>query len=442
MSFFRKTQTIKPQHQGTGSRLTSRLALIVAIAAMLTTQLTFPAHALPPGQAKVFDDGIKMFNINEDVTTCDGGGNGSGGSSPLVGSDNVQKAFNYFVSSRGLSPNQAAGIIGNLLAESNMVPDIVQGGGTAPAPVPGKGYGIAQWTDAARQNGLIALAQQEGKPASDLGLQLDYLWQELNTTEKAALADLKANTVYVQGKSGAYNAAVSFLVKFERAKDHAIDGPNAQKRGGSADEIVARYGGGTPSGTPSANGPGGCTAAGSVACNSSGAPSSTAGATGNLSAVRQTAVCLAQQELAAWQQPGVQPQELCKKYGADKGAAAPWCEEWCADFISYLYKNAGYPLQPEPNWRVAAVSGIMAIGQKEQNFHWHPIGSGYVPRPGDISIRKNGMSHTNLVISVSGNTITYIGGDEGSGPYGGANSKSVVQQSTSQGGLSGYVSPD
>ena len=422
-----------------------RFGTIIVLGLMVAAQMTMHAQAaLPAGQQRVFDDGIGYFNIEPDVIAGCSGGGATGNGAALVGSDNAKKAFNYFIQTRGLTPAQSAGIVGNLLGESGglLIPDIVQGGGRSETPVAGKGYGIGQWTDAPRQAGLVKLAQQEGKPASDFGVQLDYIWLELNTTEKRALDDLKADNIYVPGKSTAYNAAVSFLINFERAKDHAANGPNAIKRGGYADQLVGgpvvpTTGGSNTNSLPTTTGTGvsGC-AASSVVCNTS----ATTPTVAQLSPVRTQAVCLAQQELAVWQAPGVQPAQLCSKYGAGKP-----CLEWCAFFVSWIFDQAKYPLKPDPNWQVGPVQGIWDIGKLNQNFHFHPA-AGYTPKPGDIVIYKEGMSHTNIVVDISNGMMITIGGDQGPGPYGGPNSRSIVSEGSKRSftgdSVTGFVSPD
>jgi hypothetical protein len=395
---------------------------------------------LPPGQLRVFNDDILGFNIEPDTPAgCPAASGGNG--ADLAGADNIKKAMSYFITVRGLTAAQAAGIVGNLMVEDpGLVPTTVQGGGTAQAPISGKGYGIGQWTDGGRQAGLVSLAKTEAPPnntPASLTTQLDFVWQELNTTYKGALADLKAGTVRVPGKSAAYNAAVSIMINYEAPKEKSPTGPNAIARGGNADQIV---GGGGGAAVGSTGGAAGCAGAGAVACNTAG-PSAAPGANAGVSQVRQDVVCLAQEELKAWQQPGVKPAELCSKYGAGKP-----CEEWCADFVSWIYDKAKYPVQPEPNWKVGLVQGLWDIGKLNKNFHFHPA-AGYTPKPGDIVIHKqNGTSHTNIVISVAGAVITTIGGDQGSGPYGGPNSRSVVSQGTQKSSTdqdtTGFVSPD
>src|SRR5690348_1987744 len=52
-------------------------------------------------------------------------------------SSNQKAAFQYFVA-RGLSKRQSAGIVGNLIQESSVIPTAIEFGG-------GPGRGIAQW---------------------------------------------------------------------------------------------------------------------------------------------------------------------------------------------------------------------------------------------------------------------------------------------------------
>jgi hypothetical protein len=142
----------------------------------------------------------------------------------LKGNTNAQKAFNYFVS-KGLSPAQAAGIVGNLMAESGCDPTRSQDGG-------GPGRGIAQWSVGERWNGVLQLAAQEGKSPNDLGVQLDYMWKEMNSTESGSLQAIK-------GASSAADAAVAFEQSFERAGI-----PNNGARISFANDALRQFGGG------------------------------------------------------------------------------------------------------------------------------------------------------------------------------------------------------
>jgi hypothetical protein len=81
---------------------------------------------------------------------------------------------------RGIPPAAAIGFAGNFAVESRFDPGINE---IAPL-VPGSrgGFGFAQWTGPRRRE-LEAFAQARGVPVSDADMQLDFLMQELNTTE-------------------------------------------------------------------------------------------------------------------------------------------------------------------------------------------------------------------------------------------------------------------
>ncbi|WP_394846359.1 phage tail tip lysozyme [Pendulispora brunnea] len=115
-------------------------------------------------------------------------------------SPNDQAAFEFLVG-RGLTDFQAAGVVGNLDAESGMNPRAVQS--------PGLGRGIAQWSAGGRWDQLVAYAHQRGRSEWDLGLQLEYLWHELETVPAWGLAKLRATGNVV-------DATIVFQDSFER----------------------------------------------------------------------------------------------------------------------------------------------------------------------------------------------------------------------------------
>lgn len=96
----------------------------------------------------------------------------------------------------GLPAGAAAGIVGNLVVESNVNPGAVGDNGTS--------YGIAQWHNE-RWTRLKAFAAKLGKPASDLRTQEAYLvaemkssglWSKLQNTPDAATAATLVMTDY------------------------------------------------------------------------------------------------------------------------------------------------------------------------------------------------------------------------------------------------------
>ncbi len=182
----------------------------------------------------------------------------------------------------------------------------------------------------------------------------------------------------------------------------------------------------------------------SVDCNGA-VPAGTAG----LSQTRQEIVCIAQNQLALWKsKPGYASADF--PYAA-KGFL-PYSqgryEEWCADFSSWVYNQAGKPLQ-SPDWNISYVPNIQAIGGTG-GFVWHPAGSGYTPVPGDLAI--HGSAHVNIYVSYANGQATYIGGDQGNnGPYGTEDppSESIVSTEVWPGywgagdpePITGYISP-
>jgi len=167
-----------------------------------------------------------------------------------------------------------------------------------------------------------------------------------------------------------------------------------------------------------------CTSSG-VNCN--------ANATQNLSPTRQSVVCIAQAELAKWTSGTLKPGDDYKIYS--QGAA----ENWCADFATWVFNQAGYPLKDGSAWRVSAVDTIKAIGEENQKFHWRAK-SGYIPKPGDMAVHNDGKTnyHLNIVVGVSGNQVTLIGGNQGSNDL----NKSLVSRGSMQDDIIGYVTPD
>lgn len=178
------------------------------------------------------------------------------------------------------------------------------------------------------------------------------------------------------------------------------------------------------------------------------------------SGIGQTVVCVAQNELSLWQSQSnynaPYPGFTYARDGFLKYSDGSY-EEWCADFVSWVYKQAGHAFTggASGGWRIAGVIGIggasSSLAEQAQGFTWHPAGSGYTPSPGDIAI--HGTSHTNIFISYNNGRATYIGGDqagnnEPSGTYGTKNppSGSIVSTETGNGyfdlGITGYVSPN
>ncbi|WP_062991663.1 CHAP domain-containing protein [Nocardia anaemiae] len=90
-------------------------------------------------------------------------------------------------------------------------------------------------------------------------------------------------------------------------------------------------------------------------------------------------------------------------------------EPWCADFVSWVLREAGAPLA-NPNsgsWRIPGVYTLQEYYQGANRFA--PIGSGYQPRTGDVLLYAEGSpfsQHTNFVLTAANGTVTTMGGNE------------------------------
>lgn len=100
---------------------------------------------------------------------------------------------------RGFSEIHTAGIMGNITYESAYDPGAVEGNGV--------GLGLVQWSYG-RRTALESFAKEKGKKVADVGVQLDFLVHEFETSHKAAFDKIKS-TDNVQ------DATYMFLAHFE-----------------------------------------------------------------------------------------------------------------------------------------------------------------------------------------------------------------------------------
>jgi hypothetical protein len=100
---------------------------------------------------------------------------------------NSEVAFDFF-RQRGLTKAQSAGIVGNLVQESNVNPKADQAGG------PGKG--VAQWSSPGRWDSLEKYARNHHTSPWALNTQLWFIWHELTAVPAFGLHELRgAKTV-------------------------------------------------------------------------------------------------------------------------------------------------------------------------------------------------------------------------------------------------------
>ena len=103
---------------------------------------------------------------------------------------NKKKAMEFF-QSKGLSAHAAMGLVGNLLAESSLNPSAVNKKSGA--------IGIAQWLGK-RKKDLIA--KYGNNPTFEQ--QLDFVWEELNSSHKKGLETLKNSRSIEEAAANAF----------------------------------------------------------------------------------------------------------------------------------------------------------------------------------------------------------------------------------------------
>jgi len=142
----------------------------------------------------------------------------------------IDQAMSYFMG-QGWTRAQAAGIVGNLWAESRVKHDQAQHGG-------GPGYGLAQW-EGPRQASFAQWAGHDIRN-STFQEQLEFIQWELNNTESAAGRALR-------GADTADEAARIVMTRYERPADQSEGAQRGRAR--YAEEIFSGSSG-TPSPTP------------------------------------------------------------------------------------------------------------------------------------------------------------------------------------------------
>ncbi len=218
-----------------------------------------------PQTPGISDTGTQILN-NAPFYDSSAGSCSPTGSVQLEGNDNTEKVLNFFMS-KGLTLAQASGAVGNMMQESGVRSDIIQGGATADENYRmqnGVGYGLIQWTFTARQAPLQAKIDEMGMKITDIEPQLEFIWDELNgpyqhTLEAVKLAD---NPV---------DAAVAFHGPPVPGYEASADSPGFVRviRGGNAQEVHDKYEGLAPSGS-SGTSSGGCSSGDSGNVNAEG----------------------------------------------------------------------------------------------------------------------------------------------------------------------------
>ncbi len=322
-----------------------------------------------------------------------GGTNGGGTNSSCVtvGNDlgvgeNPELAFRFFIN-KGFSEKQAAGIIGNFMVESGVNPKRVQGEGVIESttlPSTG-GYGIAQWDD--RKKALASFATSQKQPLYSLGLQLDFVMFELNGTEKNAYeAFLKTTTIK--------DATTVWMTEYERPGKPALS-----DRIAAANKAFGDFSGAVTSPEPLAP-------TTTTACTGSGDIVTIALAELAKNVLEQPIGC----DAGNPSKPGDCGPEV-NKYTDNT------LEYWCADFVSWVYKQSGSPFTggASGGWRIASVEGVQAYMEEKGVFYKNVSGTPD-PRPGDVYVINNG-EHIGIVVKVEGKDLHVVSGNTSTDNY-------------------------
>lgn len=315
------------------------------------------------------DQNILFYDKNGAPIACS-----SGASNSLIGNSNVEKAYLYFIN-KGFNSIQSAAIVGNLMQESGVNPDSSQGSGD-------NGQGIAQWSINGRWVKVLAFAKIQNRNVRSLDLQLDFMWKEMNESYKATIDKLRAETA-IPG------AVSTFEIGYEAAGT-----PNMPRRIAYAYDTLNKFG--SASATP-----------GTAPTITPDTPCSTASG--------GSVVDIAKAEYAK----GVKENPIGCDGGnpSIKGDCGPevnkytdsTLEYWCADFVSWVYKQAGTPFTggSSGGWRIASVDSVTAWMKK--NATYTPNGASAVPQPGDVYFI--GSTHMGIVEKVDGNNLYTISGN-------------------------------
>ncbi len=126
--------------------------------------------------------------------------------------------------------------------------------------------------------------------------------------------------------------------------------------------------------------------------------------------------------------------------GTSCGGHNGWFDvDWCADFVRYVWTKAG---------GVKDLGKLDSFAQSFENYgraennvdgiaHWHNVGDGYVPQPGDAAVYPdwdgNGLdNHVAIVVSNANGVVTTIDGNAGNG---------AIEKTVNPKGLKGFAVP-
>ena len=135
---------------------------------------------------------------------------------------NMQKIYSDLTGLYGFSDISACAVIGNMYGESGVRTSALENGGG--------GHGLCQWTGG-RWNNLQEFAKSQGKPWTDIEVQIDFLVKELDSMKMDAF----------WGAETVEEATEIFMRKFERPAEF-VYATSLPKRIGAAQKAMDMFG--------------------------------------------------------------------------------------------------------------------------------------------------------------------------------------------------------
>ena len=322
----------------------------------------------------------------------------------LKGKTTEEQIYNFLIGN-GLTPAGAAGLMGNLYAESGLKPTnlentyekalgltdeaytaAVDSGAYADFVNDCAGYGLAQWTFWSRKRGLLSHAKNQHRSVGDLETQLEYLIHEISTDFSPTFSVLKT--------TGSVKAASDqVLIQFERPADQGV--AVRERRAGYGQAYFDKYAAGAEKGQGSM--------------------------TAKEKQNRANIVAIAESFLGCKESDGSH-RKIIDIYNANKplarGYAMTYTDAWCACFVSVVSVLGGaLSVMPKEVGCGKMIELYQKLGRWQEN-------DAYVPAPGDVVFydwndgpnyaatdNTAAPDHVGIVVSVTGSTIKVIEGN-------------------------------
>jgi hypothetical protein len=351
----------------------------------------------PAGEGIINAIGSALINTSGTGAEINGGGGCScSATTILTGKDNEEKTWNYLVS-LGLSDEQTAGVMGNIMQESGFDPERIQGGGDSinPSAAGGGGYGIVQWTPGSKLVNDLSAAKISGA-AYELATQLSLVGYEMKNSTPVGYSDLLKAIEQIKDASA---AALFFDQQFEGGTDPG--GIREQY----AQQILQEYAG--TGGTVTQGATGGCS-------SSSSSPDCTSatGVSKILCAAKRYDPASYSESALGNHMAGGNPQwikQVCPAAGypatSAQGKITPSCYLDCSGLVNIaVYDAFGYNLEENTFSEVA-----------DTNL-WKHISFSQV-QPGDlVQPGEYAGNHVEIIDHVSGSTVYTFGAHDSNPP--------------------------